>query len=241
MTELYTLITGATSSIGIDIAHNRAKTDNLLLHGRDADALTDLTNEINTTNNIKVWCFDFTDIDELHNEFSNMLDENNIKINKVVHAAGYLKIMPFRSFKLKDTFDIFSINVFSIIEIIRVLTKKAHKEHLESVVMISAFFSKFGDKGNAIYSSSKGALNSLVKGLAAEFSHARFNVIILGAVRTKMTEHLFDTNSDMKRFDRYILGTGNTNQVSNTVDFLLSENLWMTGQEVFLDGGASIA
>jgi hypothetical protein len=37
------------------------------------------------------------------------------------------------------------------------------------------------------------------------------------------------------------LGTGNTSQVSDTVDFLFSENLWMTGQEVFLDGGASIA
>tara|TARA_E500000178_G_scaffold314630_1_gene333022 strand:+ start:293 stop:1018 length:726 start_codon:yes stop_codon:yes gene_type:complete len=241
MTKLYTLITGATSSIGMDIAHNRANTDNLLLHGRDLDALSKLANEISTTNNIKIWCFDFTDINELHNDFSRMLENENIKINKVVHAAGHLKIMPFRAFKYNDTLDIFSINVFSIVEIIRVLTKKAHKEHLESVVMISAFFSKFGDKGNAIYSSSKGALNSIVKGLAAEFSHARFNVIILGAVRTKMTEHLFEANSDMKRFDRYILGTGNTNQVSVTVDFLLSENLWMTGQEVFLDGGASIA
>jgi short-subunit dehydrogenase len=225
----------------MDIAHNRANTDNLLLHGRDAEALSNLANEISSTNNIKVWCYDFADIDELHNNFSDMLDKSNIKINKVVHAAGYLKIMPFRSFKIKDTINIFSVNVFSIIEIIRVLTKKAHREHLESVVMISAFFSKFGDKGNAIYSSSKGALNSVIKGLAAEFSHVRFNAIILGAVRTKMTEHLFEANSDMTRFDRYILGTGNTSQVSDTVDFLFSENLWMTGQEVFLDGGASIA
>ena len=54
--------------------------------------------------------------------------------------------MPFRSFKIKDTINIFSVNVFSIIEIIRVLTKKAHREHLESVVMISAFLVSLGIK-----------------------------------------------------------------------------------------------
>ena len=241
MTKVYTLITGATSSIGMEIALNRARTDNLLLHGRDVDTLSSLAREIRGTKDIKVWCYDFKETDELHRDFSQMLDISAIKVNKVVHAAGYLKIMPFRAFKYQDTVDIFSVNVFSIVEILRVLTRKAHRENLESVVMMSAFFSKFGDRGNAIYSSSKGALNSLIKGLAVEFPQARFNAIILGAVRTKMTEHLFDASADMERFNRYILGTGTTDQVSDTVDFLLSETLWMTGQEVFLDGGASIA
>ena len=103
------------------------------------------------------------------------------------------------------------------------------------------YFSKFGDKGNAVYSSSKGALNSLVKGLAVEFPKTRFNSLILGAVRTRMTEHLFEAGSDPSRFARYILGTGQPSAVADAVDFLLKEDLWMTGQEVFLDGSASVA
>jgi len=56
-----------------------------------------------------------------------------------------------------------------------------------------------------------------------------------------MTEHLFESDFDAKRFDRYILGTGSPDQVADAVDFLLKETLWMTGQEIFLDGGASVA
>jgi 3-oxoacyl-[acyl-carrier protein] reductase len=136
---------------------------------------------------------------------------------------------------------IFNVNVFSIIEIMRVLASKSKREHLKSVVLLSAYFSKFGDKGNVVYSSSKGALNSMVKGLAVEFPQSRFNSLILGAVRTRMTEHLFQEASDPTRFARYILGTGQPSVVADAVDFLLKDDLWMTGQEVFLDGGASIS
>ena len=241
MTKNFTLITGATSSIGKETARNRSKTDNLVLHGRDMDALNNLASELGCSTNVKIWCYDFMKIDELHRDFSQVIDADDIKISRVIHAAGHLKIMPFRALKLEDTLHIFNVNVFSIIEILRVLARKPHRDHLDSVVMMSAFYSKFGDRGNAVYSSSKGALNSLIKGLAVEFPQTRFNAIILGAVRTKMTEHLFEASADVKRFNRYILGTGTTKQVSEAVDFLLSDNLWMTGQELYLDGGASIA
>ncbi len=237
----FTLITGATSSIGKAVARRCSKKENLLLHGRDAKALAEFASEIGNTNEIKIWCCDFEKLDGLHEEFLRMLDQEGIQVTKVVHAAGHLKILPFRSFKFHETINIFNINVFSIIEILRGLACKPHRDHLKSVVVISAFFSKFGDKGNAVYSSSKGALNSLIKGLAVEFPQTRFNSIILGAVRTKMTEHLFEMDSDAKRFDRYILGTGSPDQVADAVDFLLMDTLWMTGQEIFLDGGASIA
>jgi 3-oxoacyl-[acyl-carrier protein] reductase len=237
----FTLITGATSSIGRAVARSCAKRGNLLLHGRDADALDRFAAEIGGANEIKVWRKDLGELEGLNEAFLTMLDQEDIQITKVVHAAGYLKILPFRSFKFQDTMSIFNVNVFSIIEILRGLACKPHRDHLKSVVMISAYYSKFGDKGNAVYSSSKGALNSLIKGLAVEFPQTRFNSIILGAVHTKMTEHLFHADADSKRFERYLLGTGNPDQVADAVDFLLKDTLWMTGQEIFLDGGASIA
>jgi len=136
----FTLITGATSSIGKAVARRCAKNENLLLHGRDAKALAELASEIGNTNEIKIWCRDFGKLDGLNEEFLKILDQEGIQVTKVVHAAGYLKILPFRSFKLQDTMNIFSINVLSIIEILRGLACKPHREHLTSVVMISAFF-----------------------------------------------------------------------------------------------------
>jgi 3-oxoacyl-[acyl-carrier protein] reductase len=237
----YTLVTGATSTLGAKIARRRAQTDRLLLHGRDAEALDQLAAELGKCTDVKIWCRDFSHCEGLHDEFLELLEGGNLHVRRVVHAAGQLKILPLRSFRLQDTLSIYNVNVFSIIEILRALVRKSYRDQLRSVVFLSAYFSKFGDKGNAIYSSSKGALNSMVKGLAVEFPGIRFNSLILGAVRTRMTEHLFEDGTDAARFARYILGVGNPSAVADAVDFLLKDDLWMTGQEVFLDGGASVA
>ena len=236
----FTLITGATSSLGSEIARRRASTDALLLHGRNVDELSALANELAKETEVKIWCRDFSDPAGLHTDLSKLLEDEAIQIRRVVHAAGYIKILPLRLFELEETIKIFNVNVLSIIEILRVLTRREYRPHLHSVVFLSAFFSKFGDKGNAIYSSSKGALNSLIKGLAVEFLHIRFNALLLGAVRTKMTEHLFSNPDNNNRFSRYLLGAGQPDDVANAVDFLLSDDLWMTGQEIFFDGGASV-
>jgi len=237
----YTLITGATSTIGVEVARRRSTTDRLLLHGRDMQALDALASELRAFTEVRIWCRDLASSEGLHEEFRQLLEPGDIHVERVVHAAGHLKILPFRSIELSDTMAIFNVNFFSIVEILRVLARKPHREHLNSVVLLSAFFSKFGDKGNAVYSSSKGALNSLIKGLAVEFPQTRYNTLILGVVRTRMTEHLFSQGENAHRFSRYLLGTGRPSDVADAVDFLLKEDLWMTGQEIFLDGGASIA
>lgn len=237
----YTLITGATSTLGSEVARRRASTDRLLLHGRDLQVLNSLAAELRAVTEVRTWCRDLVSSEGLHAEFLQLLEQDDIRIERVVHAAGHLKIFPFRSFELEDTTAIFNVNVFSIIEILRVLARKPHREYLKSVVLFSALFSKFGDKGNAVYSSSKGALNSLVKGLAVEFPQTRYNSLVLGAVKTRMTENLFYQDADSSRFARYLLGIGRPTDVANAVDFLLKDDLWMTGQEFFLDGGASVA
>ena len=237
----FTLITGATSTIGMEVARRRSSTDRLLLQGRDMQALDAMATELRAFTEVRTWCRDLASSEGLHAEFRQLLEPGNIYVERVVHAAGHLKILPFRSIELSDTMAIFNVNFFSIVEILRVLASKPYREHLNSVVLLSAFFSKFGDKGNAVYSSSKGALNSLVKGLAVEFPQTRYNSLILGAVRTRMTEHLFSQCENTQRFSRYLLGTGRPSDVADAVDFLLKEGLWMTGQEIFLDGGASIA
>ena len=237
----YTLITGATSTIGSEVARRRSSTDSLLLHGRDIKALDALAVELRAVTEVRTWCRDLANPEGLHSEFLQLLESRDIHVQRVVHAAGHLKILPFRSLDLVDTMAIYSVNVLSIIEILRVLARKPRREYLRSVVFLSALLSKFGDKGNAVYSSSKGALNSLIKGLAVEFPQTRYNSIILGAVRTRMTDQLFSQVDHSQRFSRYLLGTGHSNDVVDAIDFLLKDGLWMTGQEIFLDGGASIA
>jgi NAD(P)-dependent dehydrogenase (short-subunit alcohol dehydrogenase family) len=69
----------------------------------------------------------------------------------------------------------------------------------------------------------------------------RVNSILPGAIRTKMTNHLFENETHMAGFrNKYLLGEGSAKDISNMVLFLLSNNAsWITGQNYFVDGGAS--
>ena len=237
-----TLITGATSGIGSAVVLDRSQIDeSIIIHGRNHDQLQRLAKQINSNCDVHIWCRDFGNVDYLFDEFQTFLNKRSLFVSRYVHAAGKTEILPFRRFTLSKTLDIFNVNTFSTIEILRVLACKPYRDQLKSIVIISAFYSKFGDKGNAIYAASKGALNSMIKSLATEFPKSRYNNLLLGAVRTPMTEHLFSGDACHKNFDRYILGTGLPSNVVTAVNFLLHDELWMTGQEIYLDGGASIS
>ena len=82
----------------------------------------------------------------------------------------------------------------------------------------------------------------MVKSLAVELApRVKVNSILPGAVKTKMTAHLFEDPSYMKEFNKkYLLGEGSSTDIANMVSFLLSpQSSWITGQNFQVDGGAS--
>jgi NAD(P)-dependent dehydrogenase (short-subunit alcohol dehydrogenase family) len=240
--DKFVLITGATSDIGLDIARELAINFNLILHGRDIVMLKKLESEITNKNRILLWEYDFNNVENLSADFTLFLDTNMIAVEKFIHVAATIKILPIKTFKLEYSNKIFNVNFFSAVEIIRSLLLKSNREYFNNIILISAYFSKFGNKGNAIYSSTKGALDSLVKSLAVELApKVRVNSILPGAIRTKMTNHLFEDEIHMAGFrNKYLLGEGSAKDISNMVLFLLSNNAsWITGQNYFVDGGAS--
>jgi NAD(P)-dependent dehydrogenase (short-subunit alcohol dehydrogenase family) len=70
----------------------------------------------------------------------------------------------------------------------------------------------------------------------------RANSILLGAIRTPMTQSVFaDTSLTEKLEASYPLGTGRPEDVLNLAAFLISEKAgWITGQEFVLDGGRTV-
>jgi NAD(P)-dependent dehydrogenase (short-subunit alcohol dehydrogenase family) len=57
-----------------------------------------------------------------------------------------------------------------------------------------------------------------------------------------MTESIFEDQETVKRLEAtYPLGLGNTNDIYEMVEFLLSEKArWITGQQFTVDGGRTI-
>lgn len=240
--DSYILITGATSDIGFAIANNQAKNHNLILHGRDIKLLKKIESQIIIKKKIILWLYDLNNVDSICVDLNKFIENEMINVVGFIHVAATIKILPIKSFKLEYSSKIFNVNFFSAFEIIRALLVKSNRDYFKNIILISAYFSKFGNKGNSIYAATKGALDSLIKSLAVELApKVRVNSILPGAIRTKMTKHLFEDENHIADLQRkYLLGEGSAQDISNMVEFLLSNKAsWITGQNIFVDGGAS--
>lgn len=236
----YTLITGATSDLGLHICNLVGKRNNLLIHGRDISRLNKLKKNIKTNKKILIWHQDFSNINDVSKNLEKFFLKEKIILSNFIHCVGFSRILPIKNFNKNLYDEIFNINFFSALEIIRILVKKNNLKFLKNILFISAFYSKFGSKYNSVYASSKGAIDSMVKSLAVELAPIRVNSILPGAIRTRMSNDLFNDKLYLDKFNRrYLLGEANDLSIPETVLFLLSDNCWITGQNLQVDGGAS--
>ncbi len=240
--ETYTIITGATSGIGFDVAKQVAKERNVILLGRNREKLDQVLSEIGNMHQAMGFCCDLNaDRAAIASKLSEFICSNNLQIEALVYCAGLSKVMPFRMTDTKTVDTIFNVNVLSAIEIIKTLLKKENKAALKNIVMISSLASLRGEKGNAIYAASKGALNALTITLAKELApKVRVNSISPGTVQTPMTQAFINTDEGQAHLKTYPLGIGHCNDITNLVCFLLSDSSrWITGQNIVIDGGRS--
>mgnify|MGYP002396350345 CR=1 FL=1 len=118
---------------------------------------------------------------------------------------------------------------------------------VKSIVTISSVASLKGEKGMALYSSSKASLNSLVKSFALELvkKKIRVNSIILGNILKGMGLNLskFLNEKQMKELEnKHPLGFGKTKDLFYLLEYLVDNerSRWITGSNIIMDGGFSI-
>ena len=167
---------------------------------------------------------------------------NNIKISYAVFAAGIFAVKPLKLMNYEFIKKNFDIAVFSVMLLTQVLaSKKFNGNNLKGIVMISSVSALMGTKGYITYSAVKASMLGMVKSLAAELSpNVRVNAVLPGAIRTRTTNFLYESQETHN--PRYLLGDGQANDVSNAISFLLSDRArWITGQEIVVDGGFVIS
>lgn len=240
--ESYVLITGATSGIGQSLAIEWSRSQRLLLHGRNVDrAQATLTRCANPESH-DTWICDLADTLEVERSLADFLARWHGRVQCVIHCAGIVRVAPIRQMTLQETIATFNVNLFSAIVIIQALLRRDAVDvpSLRNVLFISSVASMRGEKGVAVYSASKGGVDSLVRSLAVELAPAvRVNAILPGLVRTPMSE------STLQRADfqesvqsKYPLGVGDVQDVVNAATFLISDRARrMTGALWVVDGG----
>ena len=238
----YTLITGATSDIGIQIAKVLEQSGHsVLFTDLSEEALSAARQQMNEPQKHLILSLDLSQVEECKNTLTQYLTEKSIYISCAVFAAGVFGLKSIKMIDygfLKRSFDIAVFSVYSLIQVLS--SKKANGGVLKSLVFISSVNAKIGTKGYTIYAGVKSAMLGMMKSFAVELApKVRVNAVLPGAVRTKTTAFIFDSQEGTN--PRYLLGDGEPLDIANAIDFLLSEkSKWITGQEIIVDGGLTV-
>ena len=241
---MYTLITGASSGVGREIAIYLSQSRKLILNGRNIERLKETRDLCKNRDDIILWQFDLSNYKNIEETLSQLIKEKKIFISYFVHCAGVIGMFPLRSVNPNIIESVFSVNVFAVEIIMKVLaSKKTNNKSLKSAVFISSNISNRGAVAFSVYGSSKAALDGVMRNLAIELApNTRVNTILPGGMITEMTKSMYDNPEFKAACEKtHPLGIGSPADIAPMVDFLLSEHArWITGQQIVIDGGRTI-
>jgi NAD(P)-dependent dehydrogenase (short-subunit alcohol dehydrogenase family) len=232
------LVTGASSGIGYEVCKTIALMNgNFIAVARREELLESLLKEYGTKNSTYI-AADLSTNKGIE-KVVNAID----KIDGLVHSAGATELTPLRFYTTEKIDKLRIINYDSVLLLVNSIAKKKKINKFSSIVLISSLSSIIGSKGLGIYSGLKGALVSISRAWANEFSlyKTRVNCVSPGMVKTdisiQLEEHLSKEQALIDEA-KYPLGYGEPEDVAYPVVFLLSDAAkWITGQNIILDGG----
>jgi len=167
------------------------------------------------------------------------------KVDILVNNAGVYGFAPLDQVTAEEYKRQFDTNVLGLL-----LTTKAALPHFPgeggSVVNISSIVSTLAPPAGSVYSSTKGAVDTITKSLAKELGSRkiRVNAINPGLVVTEGTHTagLADSEFEKQAVASTPLGrVGQPEDIALPVAFLASDDArWITGETIFVSGGAGI-
>ncbi|MER7077542.1 NADP-dependent 3-hydroxy acid dehydrogenase YdfG [Saccharopolyspora kobensis] len=153
------LVTGASRGIGAAVARSLSDTHDLLLGGRDADALQALVDELPGA---KPWPVELTDHDAVAAAAADI-----DRLDVVVHSAGLVELASVADATSDSWRRTFELNLFAVTELTRLLLPalRASKGH---VVLVNSGAGLSAKPNWGSYAASKFALRAFADVLRAE-------------------------------------------------------------------------
>jgi len=165
-------------------------------------------------------------------------------IDSVVYCPGSIVLKPFRSLSSTQFSDDFAINVLGAVNMIKSCLDGLKKSASQpSILLFSTVAVTQGMPYHASIAAAKGAVEGLVKSLAAEFApQIRVNCIAPSLTDTPLAGRLLsgDDKKEAAAQRHPLKKIGNPAEIAALAHFLLSEEAsWITGQIIHADGGMS--
>lgn len=224
------IIIGASSGIGLEVAKLLSSNGNRV-YGTYFKSGTPANNE-----NVH---YSYLDVKEASPDFSFFPDE----VHGLVYCPGSINLKPFKRIKPEEFVEDYLLQTVGAVKAIQAVLPKMNHVKNGSVVLFSTVAVQTGFNFHAQVAASKGAIEGLVRSLAAELApKIRVNGIAPSLTDTPLASRLL--SSDDKRqlnAERHPLKKiGHPSDIAASTEFLLSDkSSWITGQILHVDGGMS--
>ena len=197
-----------------------------------------------TGNTVHVYACDVTDEAQVEKLAADYIRDNG-HVDILVNSQGYNKKYPAREHPMDEWDMMFSVNVRSIMLCCKYFGRYMCERKYGRIInvgSIGAELSKLSDDSVG-YSSTKGAVNSLSKSLAAGWAAHNITVNIIAPIitETEMMKPLFEKNPALKSGTIARVPAGRLGQPEDAVPpavfFASDAASFTTGQIIYIDGG----
>lgn len=159
----------------------------------------------------------------------------------LVNNAGISYIGLFSDMKPADWKRIIDTNLVSVLNCTHIAINYMLKMHKGSIINISSMWGEKGASCEAVYSSTKGGINSFTKSMAKELgpSGIRVNAVSCGVIETKMNACFSEEEKEALKDEISLMRFGTAEEVAKLVYFLADneQSSYINGQVISIDGG----
>ena len=188
MNNSYTLITGASKGIGLELTYLFAKNNhNLILVARSKDLLEKIKDDIISKYNVKVEIFscDLTkdySIDDIY----NFTTTNNLNVNILVNNAGFGDYGYFVDSSMDKNNDMIQLNITTLTSLCHIYLKDMIKNKEGKIMNVASIASFLPGPLMATYYATKSYVLSFTEALSKELKGTGVSVTALcpGTTRT---------------------------------------------------------
>ena len=170
------LITGASSGLGRELAHQFAQKGNveLILVARRKEALEKVAKKCETFDNVKTRVFsaDIGSQDQVEQLLSSITD-----IDILINGAGYGIMKDFSEFCDAEVVNMFDTNVIGTIQLTTEIAKRMRERKSGTIVTIASIAGKIATPKSSVYSATKFALIGYFNALRLELKKDNVHVM----------------------------------------------------------------
>ncbi len=229
------IILGAGGGLGSALSSELASRGHkLFLTGRNEERIASLAEEYRASYGI----LDASDFEATAAVFERASEELG-GLDGAVNCAGSLLLKPAHRTSAEEWSEVLASNLTTAFSVVRAAGTSMRDA---SVVLISTAATRYGLANHDAIAAAKGGIESLVRSSAASYAAKglRINCVAPGLVDTPLSERITSNEQSLKAsVAMHALGRiGHTSDiVSAVVWFLDSQQSWVTGQTLGVDGG----